>query len=63
MTDYRITICKYHDLGQFKYCFTCGSPLIMVEGTLTCSKSWVHIRIFLEECENHEDCDVEKVFE
>ena len=52
MTNYRITICKEHDAPQFKYCFDCGAPLKReeVEGaeSLTCSKNWVHVRIFLE---------------
>jgi len=51
MTNYRLWLCDFHDRPQFKYCFDCGAPLIEeeVQGkkTLTCSKSWVHLRIFL----------------
>jgi hypothetical protein len=56
MTNYRITICKYHDQPQFNFCFDCGAPLKFEPksnenefDTLTCSRHWVHCRIFLEE--------------
>ena len=53
MTNYRLEICEHHDRPQFNYCFDCGAPLeeLIVGGqtTLTCSKNWVHLRIFLKQ--------------
>ena len=55
MTNYRLWI-NPADEEQFKYCFTCGSPLKKEikenEESLTCSNHWVHCRIFLNEDED-----------
>jgi hypothetical protein len=51
MTNYRLYMCEDHDKPQLHYCFDCGAPLVEeeVEGekTLTCSRMWVHMRVFL----------------
>jgi len=65
MTNYRLSICEYHDRPQFNYCFDCGAPLVeqdLPEGkTLTCSKLWVHMRVFLRPHEGDPDGDCEGV--
>ena len=64
MTNYRIEMHK-NEIPQFKFCFTCGSPIIKTDEGLNedgeehyqCSKSWVHLQIWaktLEEDENEE---------
>lgn len=48
MTNYRLVMTK-DDLEQFKFCFTCGNPIIEDKNnTFTCSKSWIHIRISID---------------
>lgn len=48
MTNYRLVM-NEDDLEQFKFCFTCGSPIIKAKNnTFTCSKSWIHIRISID---------------
>jgi hypothetical protein len=67
MTNYRISVCEYHDKPQFNFCFDCGSPLKFEPkgdhtdfDSLTCSRNWVHCRIFLQEHEgNPENTDCE----
>jgi len=65
MTNYRFSICEYHDKPQFKFCFDCGSPLKEVEmpegKTLTCSRNWVHVRIFLRPHEGDLEGDCEGI--
>ena len=60
MTNYRLHICEC-DVPQFKYCFTCGAVLKTEGDTLTCHKSWVHCRLFIEECIKNKDKDCEHV--
>lgn len=50
MTNYRLTINKENE-NLFNFCFTCGAKLKKEDEILTCSKSWVHIRVFLEDME------------
>ena len=61
MTNYRLTMCAYHDKPQFNYCFDCGAPLEEYEpGVWVCSKSWVHVRISLDpgtETEHEDGCE------
>ena len=51
MTNYRFEICEIHDKPQFNYCFDCGAPLReeILEGkkTLTCSRLWPHVMIWI----------------
>lgn len=64
MTNYRLCICEYHDKSWFNYCFTCGFPLKKDGDTLTCSKSWIHVSIFLNKHGGDlekDDCGVLKI--
>jgi len=69
MTNYRFSICEYHDKPQFNYCFDCGSPLkvVILEGeeVLTCSKCEWHVKILLRPHEGdlEGDCEMVKVVE
>jgi len=59
MTNYRLNICRVHDLLQFKHCFDCGAPIVEdgftytgdseTQTSFTCSKNWVHLRLFVYE--------------
>ena len=58
MTNYRIEMHK-NQLPEFNYCMTCGSILKEDDvGNIVCSKSWVHLRILLND---DEDTDVQFV--
>ena len=69
MTNFRITLCDYHHLGEFKFCFTCGAPLVKAktlgppysEGEYAdvmwvCEREPVHLKVFAENRE-HKDPD------
>jgi hypothetical protein len=62
MTNYRLKGCAIHDQPQFRYCFDCGAPLVIVnsdegERYLTCSSQSIHFKAWFYPHDDPENTD------
>jgi hypothetical protein len=60
MTNYRLTMCAYHDKPQWNFCFDCGARLVQrsyPDGLVwVCPRNEFHVHIFAED-RRHKDPD------